>query len=384
MINTAIRKIGVFALLFAPAVWATDGVLTGDAYTTTASPTSNYGTVTTTNVGGGATAWFEFTLSTLPAGLSPAQIQAAKLVVYVDKVTAAGNVAFYSVVPGWSENTITQANPPSMSPSPFSAGIPVSQPGYIVVDVTSQVQAGLMEDQVSFAIEADTGSSVLASLDSKENTATSHPAQLLITVASSGAVGPTGPAGPAGPTGQTGAAGATGPTGPTGDTGAAGPTGPMGSKGNTGNQGPQGQQGPQGDQGPRGDVGPAGATGPAGPGYGDEWVFSTYSAPAGQLTALAQQCPNSELALTGACGYPNLDTGGLNMVVVYSGPYPGASGYWECSVKNNSSSAQTVTYGAFCITPSTGGALARRPVAPAGAPPPRARSLPIPPDGRDK
>jgi hypothetical protein len=215
------RKIWIAAVLFAPAAWA-QGVLTGHTYITTTNAAANYGTAVSMNVVGGATALVEFSLGTLPAGLTPSQIQTASLIVFVNRTTAAGNVALYSVVPGWSETGVTQTAPPSLTGTPFATAVAVNQTGYVVVNVTAQVQAALSLGAVSFAIGADSGSSVAASLDTKESTTTSHPAQLQITVASDGPQGATGATGTVGPTGATGANGSNGANGPTGANGAGG------------------------------------------------------------------------------------------------------------------------------------------------------------------
>src|SRR6185437_6202380 len=90
------------------------------------------------------------------------------------------------------------------------------------------------------------GHGVSLVFDSKESSATSHPAMLMVSLSSGGA------------------AGATGATGPTGSAGATGATGRTGSTGSTGSTGATGANGPAGPTGPAG-VGTVGATGPTGP-----------------------------------------------------------------------------------------------------------------------
>jgi len=90
------------------------------------------------------------------------------------------------------------------------------------------------------ALLPSAGSAINVFFDSKEATATSHPAQLLIFLQNQGPVGPIGPQGPQGSQGPAG------PQGPPGNSGATGPAGPAGPQGATGLAGPQGPQGPQG------------------------------------------------------------------------------------------------------------------------------------------
>ena len=87
-------------------------------------------------------------------------------------------------------------------------------------------------------------------LDSKENTSTSHPMELEVVLEGGG------PAGPPGLQGRLRPAGRDRPAGPRkGSKGSQGPRGPQGDPGTTGAHGPQGVAGPQGPPGLQGPVG---------------------------------------------------------------------------------------------------------------------------------
>jgi hypothetical protein len=103
-------------------------------------------------------------------------------------------------------------------------------------------------------------------LDSKENTAASHPAFIDVVLSSGGTPGATGATGATGNTGASGLMGATGSTGPTGPPGlgATGPTGVSGGIGPTGVGGATGPIGPTGI-GATGGIGPTGVRGATGP-----------------------------------------------------------------------------------------------------------------------
>ena len=247
----------VFAL--SATMIAQQAPVAADAYTSGANTGVNYGsavvlfvtgpsnTVTATN-GVNNRAWVSFDLSGLPSGTPASQVAKATLTFYVNRVYTPGSVDVMLASSAWSETGITD----SAAPVPgviVATGVPVAQIGYVSVDVTSAVQAWLGgSNSVAAApndglvLVANSSSPALAiALDSKESTATSHPAQLQIAL-----TGPPGPQGPAGPIGPQGAQGIQGPKG---DTGGIGPQGPQGVQGPTGLQGPQGVQGAQGPAG---------------------------------------------------------------------------------------------------------------------------------------
>ncbi len=269
----------VMALVFFPgAAMATDVPLVADTYISGAIPTLNFGGLANLNVGNSANgnvALLKFDLSVLPA----AGIARATLRIFVNKVGAAGAIDVLGVSTPWTESSITGQFPPALG-AMVATAVPVTASGsYLTVDVTLMVQnwtaLGSFYPNNGFAIMANASAPATSIfLDSKESTATSHPATLDVTLN-----GPAGIQGPAGPVGAMGAAGSIGPQGPQGLAGTAGSpgaTGPQGSQGVAGligsagpagaigSQGVPGSPGTQGPQGSPGAIGPQGFAGPPG------------------------------------------------------------------------------------------------------------------------
>jgi len=221
-----------------------------------------------------------------------AVVNAAYLQVYADQVTAGGTLNFTLVTSPWSESTVTYGTQPTTAASAFGFIGVTTANSVVLVNVTSQVQAWISNPATNYGLEITGTGGTAILLDSKENTATSHPAQLVISVAGApGAAGATGPAGSTGPTGSSGATGVTGPQGPAGGTG---PTGPAGVPGQTGGSGPFGNAGATGPTGPNGTAGATGATGVTGP--------PGVTGPTGQVGALGPIGPTGPSGSTGAAG----------------------------------------------------------------------------------
>jgi hypothetical protein len=234
----------LFAVVAAPAQIAPSG----DSYTNTAALATNYGATTLLYVESSETTYIQFNLSSIPASYTGADITQATLKLYVSAVTKAGSFNVDYVNGIWSEGTITANNAPALGTT-IVASVPLtaaSKNQYILINITSAVQAWLNGTEPNNGIALVGNSPVNASFDSKENTTTSHAAEIDIAFTATGAQGPPGPQGP------TGATGAQGPQGPIGATGAQGPQGPIGATGAQGPQGPIGATGAQGPQGPQG------------------------------------------------------------------------------------------------------------------------------------
>lgn len=242
---------------------AVDVALTGDSYTSAASPGQNHGGAATLLVQDASAstegavvrrtrAYLQFDLdttgttvtSTLPTGTQATDVEKATLLLFLGKVSGEGAIVLRPVIgPAWEEGTITFRNAPELGAA--LATVPIAsgqQDGFVAIDVTGLVMDwldGVLPNH-GLALTARSPDALSVGVDSKENAATSHVARLEVTLqgGATGATGPTGAtgvAGPAGPTGPTGvgapgAPGATGPTGEgaTGTTGATGPTGPTG------------------------------------------------------------------------------------------------------------------------------------------------------------
>lgn len=196
-----------------------------DAYTNTAAPGSNYGTSTTLNVESASqTAYIQFDLSAIPTGYTGANIARASLKLYVNAVSTAGSFNINYVDGAWTESTITSNLLPAMGTTIVSdvSLVKSNVHDYIVIDITSAVDAWLNGTQANNGIALVANSPLSCSFDSKENTGTSHSAELDIVFLGNGAQGPAGPQGPEGSQGPQGVAGPMGPIGPQGVAGPAG------------------------------------------------------------------------------------------------------------------------------------------------------------------
>lgn len=203
--------------------------LTQDSYVVPGT-SANYGVQQNLSVSGSSAyqSLVQFSLSTLPAGTTAASISKATLVLFARTITAAGTVNISTANGSWTEAGVTGINAPTAGTA-VASGVTVSTIGqFVYVDATAAVKSWITTPASNngFLITPNDGV-VNIQFDSKESTSTSHPAELWITLSSSGAAGATGPTGPTGATGATGAgsAGATGPTGATGSTGVTGATG---------------------------------------------------------------------------------------------------------------------------------------------------------------
>jgi hypothetical protein len=270
-------KFGLLALL-PVAAFADTASLVGDAFFVTAS-TGHFGTTATVNVGGvaGYRGLMQFDFSKLPPGTTGASVANASLRIFVNKVPAPGGIDIYAASGSWDEATVTGTGFPTPG-NTVAMNVSVSVVNtYIVISVTDQVKAWLNGAANNGFLLIANPAATSASIDSKENQATSHPAVLEVNlVAPAGAQGPAGATGPPGGTGPIGPAGAIGPAGlagpagvsggvgPLGDAGAVGPAGPVGPAGVTGAVGVNGPFGPAGPKGDTGTTGIPGVTGPAG------------------------------------------------------------------------------------------------------------------------
>ena len=253
---------GFAALALCQAVTQAQTVpLTGDAYILPGSGV-NVGAAATVSVGGaqGYLGLFQFDLSKLPPGVTAANVASASLRLFVNKVGSPGTINLYAANVAWTEGTVNGLS--GLAPGALAAG-PVSVTtanSYLAIPVTALVQSWV-SGASAYGILIQASSTTSVGFESKESTATSHPAVLEIVLAPpAGPSGPAGATGPAGPTGVTGPAGAS----PKGDTGVTGAQGLAGAQGPQGVVGPQGPTGTAGTAGAQGLAGAAGATGPAG------------------------------------------------------------------------------------------------------------------------
>jgi len=160
-----------------------------DAFTNTAAASTNYGTNVLLDVSAAKEiAYIQFNLASIPVS---ATVSKATLKLYVNGVTTAGSFNVDFVNGSWAESTITSSLSPALGTT-IQASVPLttaSKNQYILIDVTSAVQEWLSGSQANDGIALVANGTFSASFDSKENTTTSHPAELDVVFAGSGGSG---------------------------------------------------------------------------------------------------------------------------------------------------------------------------------------------------
>ena len=155
----------------------------GDSYTNTADATTNYGAKTLLDVDGASQiTYIQFNLASIPTTASVSQ---ATLKLYVNGVIAAGSFNVDYINSAWSESTIDASNAPPLG-SAIAANVNVTTADknqYILIDVTSAVQAWLSGSETNNGLALVASSTFNATFDSKENTTTSHAPELDIAFA---------------------------------------------------------------------------------------------------------------------------------------------------------------------------------------------------------
>jgi N-acetylneuraminic acid mutarotase len=181
--------------------------------------------------GGSFTTYARFDLSGLPTLQPGATLEKAVLRVWVNTVLVEGSVDVIPLLDPWEEQALNARTAPRLGPTLASFELTRSQVrNYVSIDITSLVRQWLEGSLTNngLALAGSPGGSVSASLDSKENLATSHPMEIEVALAAVGPEGPEGPEGPQGPIGPSGLKGDTGAAGPQGTAGPPGPPGPPG------------------------------------------------------------------------------------------------------------------------------------------------------------
>jgi hypothetical protein len=293
-------------------------VLTDDAYTSSQNANKNFGSTNTLTVSSLSNTYVNFSTANLGSSITGSNVSSAILILYADAVVASGTMDVYQVSAPWSEGTITFNTAPALGTKVLS-GVSVTKTGFLSLDLTSTVQAWLNGTQANngIALVPRSGSTISVSFDSKENTVTSHFAQLTLVLVSVGPQGPQGIPGQQGPQGQ---------------------QGPTGAQGPTGLQGPAGAQGPQGTQGPQGSQGPSGPAGPQGPaGFSDLYFTADTNGivpitanldPGNTVATLILPAGNYHLIGNAAVQLDQNSVGGETVCAIYQdGVYIGDSSY---------------------------------------------------------
>jgi hypothetical protein len=163
-----------------------------DSYTSSTTPTVNYGTATSLGVVNSTSSiqstYIQFDLSSIPSGYTGSNVAKATLKLYVNSVAKAGSFNVVMVNGSWSEKTITSGIVPALG-STIAASVPLTTAklnDYILIDVTTAVDAWLNGTQPNDGLALIANSPLSASFDSKENYLQGHSAELDVVFTSAG------------------------------------------------------------------------------------------------------------------------------------------------------------------------------------------------------
>ena len=186
---TQIMKTRLFCafLLIAQVSFGFDAVLTDDTTLTLTGHATNMGTKPTLSVDTKHDGLVQFDLAGLPPNTSSTNVRSAALTVFVGNVTlpkgiTSGTVNLLQVSGTWNELEI----PSGLTFSSIQRAVfnHESKDSFVRFDVTALVKqwidGAVDNDGLALAAASGTRSGVALSLDSKENSATSHPAVLQI------------------------------------------------------------------------------------------------------------------------------------------------------------------------------------------------------------
>ncbi len=152
----------------------------------------------------------KFDLSPLP---TDGHIERATLRFWLNTVQKPGTLRLHEVLANWQEDTIHANQLPPTAPAFESLAIGKNDNNqFMTIDVTTLVKDWLNNPTTNFGLVlvSDQADPLRIKLDSKENTYTSHPMEIEVSLmAGIGNEGPPGLQGPPGPTGAQGPPGAT-------------------------------------------------------------------------------------------------------------------------------------------------------------------------------
>ena len=160
-----------------------------DASTSSLAPTQNYGSNGYLYVHSATQmTYIQFDLSTIPSGYTGANIAKASLKLYLYSVAGGGTFNVDYVTSPWAEKTITFNDSPTLGGSIATSGniAAANAKDYVIIDVTSAVQAWLNGTETNNGIALVGNGTFNAGFESKENTVTSHPPELDVVFASGG------------------------------------------------------------------------------------------------------------------------------------------------------------------------------------------------------
>lgn len=186
--------------LLPSAAWAVNAPVAADTYTNSASAGSNFGNATSLKVLSITKTLLRFDLSALPAGTLPADVSQATAYLWINTVSAAGALQVSELLGPWTEvgaGGVTFSTQPAVGAViATNVPVPASTVGYYIpVNVTNTVKSWVGSPSANYglAIEPDAASpSTSVLLDSKENSLTSHPAYIEVSLSNGSAGGGTG------------------------------------------------------------------------------------------------------------------------------------------------------------------------------------------------
>ena len=189
MKNSKLQVLPILVLLLCMLSWVgAFGQITPsqDAFTNTEAASTNYGANVLLDVNGAKEiVYIQFNLASIPGS---ANVSQATLKLYVHTVTTAGSFNVDYVNGSWAESTITSSLSPVLGTT-IAPSVPItaaSKNQYILIDVTSALQAWLSGSQANDGIALVANGTFSASFDSKESTTTSHPPELDVVFAGGG------------------------------------------------------------------------------------------------------------------------------------------------------------------------------------------------------
>lgn len=300
------RKLGWVCCLLLGAsggAWGQIGMrLTADTTLRHSQPQATGGALGQLAVNSDALSYLEFDWQELPTYLTKDEFRSARLRLFVNRRNRTGRMWVKSICTTIEEQRLTLLTRPVWECNGPQVQVVMPESGqWVTVDVTDMVANRIRRGALSFELSSSEADVLL---DSKENTATSQPPQLILEFSlPEGLRGPTGPVGPAGMPGPAGPAGLTGPAG---------------------------IPGPQGPAGPRPSDGSI------------YWISKRVECgPLGECTETLA-CQAGEVTLGGGCGHRDSNSASNDIRINYNGPrlegaredFSSTVRGWRCSVKN--------------------------------------------------
>ena len=185
-VRLAHRAAVLMLVLFLATVTYAQITPSDDAYVNSAATTTNYGAATTLDVSSAAnTSFIRFDFTAIPAGYTGSSIAKATLKLYVNTLTTAGSFNVDLVNGTWTEKTLKYSTEPALGGT-IVASVPLttaSKGTYVEIDITPAVVEWLNNTQPNDGIALVANSPLVATFDSKENTAASHAPEIDIVYA---------------------------------------------------------------------------------------------------------------------------------------------------------------------------------------------------------